>query len=150
MIQRIPISLLELNTVGHAICAVLVYILWWEKPFEVDYPTMIQGQVLWDIRSLIWMRYNRSSAAESFKRDLRNWLESDQWFQTLSEVESFNIASLGSILALLSPPNTESAIDDLTSSSLTCIVLCIDSSHGCKSNCQKKILNGHLGLDHRC
>lgn len=31
--QRIPISLLELNTFGHCICAVLIYLLWSEKPF---------------------------------------------------------------------------------------------------------------------
>ena len=65
---------------------------------------MTQGQILWDIRSLIWMESNRSSAAESFNRDLRDYLKRDQWFQTLSEVESFNFASLGSILAPLSPP----------------------------------------------
>lgn len=30
--QHIPISLLELNTFGHAVCALLIYLLWWEKP----------------------------------------------------------------------------------------------------------------------
>ena len=67
---------------------------------------MIQGQILRDIRSLTWMQNNQSSAAESFRGQLRDWLKSDQWFQTLSEVESFNFASLGSILAPLSPPKT--------------------------------------------
>ncbi|KAI4220082.1 MAG: hypothetical protein LQ349_008175, partial [Xanthoria aureola] len=38
--QRIPISLLELNTFGHAVCALFIYLLWWEKPFEVDIPTI--------------------------------------------------------------------------------------------------------------
>ena len=84
--QHIPISLLELNTFGHAICALLVYLLWWEKPFEVDYPTMVDSQLLWDLRALDWMQKNRSSAVETFDRDLRTCLEGDQWFQTLSEV----------------------------------------------------------------
>ncbi|KAL9062710.1 MAG: hypothetical protein Q9161_009754 [Pseudevernia consocians] len=53
--QRIPISLLELNTFGHAVCALLIYLLWWEKPFEVDYPTMTDGQILLDWRACFHM-----------------------------------------------------------------------------------------------
>ena len=39
--QRMPISLLELNTFAHAICALLVYVLWWHKPLDVHEPTVI-------------------------------------------------------------------------------------------------------------
>ena len=46
-----PLSLLELNTFGHAVCALLIYLLWWEKPFEVEFPTMIEDQMFWDLRA---------------------------------------------------------------------------------------------------
>lgn len=36
-----PISLLELNTFAHAICALLVYVLWGNKPLDVYKPTVI-------------------------------------------------------------------------------------------------------------
>ena len=39
--QAMPISLLELNTFAHAICALLVYVLWWNKPLDVHEPTVI-------------------------------------------------------------------------------------------------------------
>ena len=39
--QGMPISLLELNTFAHAICALLVYIFWWNKPLDVHEPTVI-------------------------------------------------------------------------------------------------------------
>lgn len=39
--QGVPISLLELNTFRHAICALLVYILWWNKPLDIHEPTLI-------------------------------------------------------------------------------------------------------------
>ena len=39
--QGLPISLLELNTFAHAICALLVYVLWWNKPLDVHEPTVI-------------------------------------------------------------------------------------------------------------
>ncbi len=40
--QGLPISLLELNTIGHALCALLIYALWWDKPFDVEQPTVIK------------------------------------------------------------------------------------------------------------
>lgn len=39
--QGLPVSLLELNTFAHAICALLVYLLWWDKPLDVQEPTAI-------------------------------------------------------------------------------------------------------------
>jgi hypothetical protein len=41
--EKLPISLLELNTAIHAICALLIYILWWDKPLNVTRPTLITG-----------------------------------------------------------------------------------------------------------
>lgn len=35
MIEKLPISLLELNTLGHAICTLLIYCLWWKKPLDI-------------------------------------------------------------------------------------------------------------------
>ncbi len=93
VVQHIPISLLELNTCGHAFCALLIYILWWEKPFEVDYPSMIEGPILWDMRAFHWMQRNQSTAARSFVRDLSPCLEGDQWFQALSDVSSRHLSS---------------------------------------------------------
>ena len=41
--QGLEISLLELNTFAHAICALLMYLLWWHKPLDIEEPTLIQG-----------------------------------------------------------------------------------------------------------
>ncbi|KAJ9641389.1 hypothetical protein H2201_008735 [Coniosporium apollinis] len=43
-VQRLPISLLELNTLAHALCALLTYILWWRKPLDVEGPTLIADE----------------------------------------------------------------------------------------------------------
>jgi hypothetical protein len=42
--QGLPISLLELSTAAHSICALLIYILWWDKPTGVGRPTLISGE----------------------------------------------------------------------------------------------------------
>lgn len=39
--QDLKISLLELNTFAHAMCTLLVYILWWDKPLDIEEPTII-------------------------------------------------------------------------------------------------------------
>ncbi|KAE9392714.1 hypothetical protein BT96DRAFT_830269, partial [Gymnopus androsaceus JB14] len=39
--QRLPISLLELTTVAHALCMLVAYFLWWNKPLNVREPVII-------------------------------------------------------------------------------------------------------------
>ncbi|MBE3048490.1 hypothetical protein IMZ48_39510 [Candidatus Bathyarchaeota archaeon] len=42
--QRLPISLLELNTFGHALCTLLIYFMWWNKPLDIEEPEVIPVQ----------------------------------------------------------------------------------------------------------
>ena len=39
--QGLAISLLELNTFGHAVCTLIIYGLWWSKPLGIDEPDKI-------------------------------------------------------------------------------------------------------------
>jgi hypothetical protein len=39
--QGLSISLLELNTLVHCFCALLIYCLWWHKPLDIEHPTVI-------------------------------------------------------------------------------------------------------------
>ncbi|KHE85479.1 hypothetical protein GE21DRAFT_1348871 [Neurospora crassa] len=39
--QGLAISLLELNTFGHAICTLFIYALWWDKPLDVVEPETV-------------------------------------------------------------------------------------------------------------
>lgn len=41
--SQLSISLLELNTFAHAICTLLAYFLWWDKPLDVEEPILIEG-----------------------------------------------------------------------------------------------------------
>jgi hypothetical protein len=44
--QKLSISILELNTLAHAICALFVYLFWWEKPQDVQEPSIITGPLV--------------------------------------------------------------------------------------------------------
>lgn len=39
--QGLSISLLELNTFGHAICTLFIYALWWHKPLDITEPERV-------------------------------------------------------------------------------------------------------------
>ncbi|GJE96267.1 hypothetical protein PsYK624_124610 [Phanerochaete sordida] len=41
--QSLPLSLLEVFTLAHALCTVITCIIWWKKPFGVLEPTYITG-----------------------------------------------------------------------------------------------------------
>ncbi|KAL2072183.1 hypothetical protein VTL71DRAFT_11526 [Oculimacula yallundae] len=53
--QRLPISLLELNTLGHCVCALLVYCFWWSKPLDVEQPILIQEANHRETLAWMWM-----------------------------------------------------------------------------------------------
>ncbi|KAF2807659.1 uncharacterized protein BDZ99DRAFT_522281 [Mytilinidion resinicola] len=42
--QGLQISILELNVFAHAICTLLIYLLWWDKPLDFQEPTLIRGE----------------------------------------------------------------------------------------------------------
>ena len=39
----LPVTLLEINTIGHVFCALVMYALWWSKPLDVRDPTVLTG-----------------------------------------------------------------------------------------------------------
>ncbi|PMD12837.1 hypothetical protein NA56DRAFT_739178 [Hyaloscypha hepaticicola] len=41
--QGLAISLLELNTFAHATCTILIYLLWWNKPLDIQEPIVLTG-----------------------------------------------------------------------------------------------------------
>ncbi|KAI0707893.1 hypothetical protein C8Q76DRAFT_816447, partial [Earliella scabrosa] len=40
-VQHLPLSLLEVTTIAHALCALLTYVAWWKKPKDVGQPIVI-------------------------------------------------------------------------------------------------------------
>lgn len=39
--SNLPISLLELNTFVHALCCLAVYLIWWNKPLDIEEPSLV-------------------------------------------------------------------------------------------------------------
>ena len=60
--QKYPISLLELNVFAHAICTLLIYLLWWDKPLDVDEPTLIKGEKVYPICAMMILTNSKLGA----------------------------------------------------------------------------------------
>jgi hypothetical protein len=41
LISRLPVTLLEVNTIGHVMCALLMYGFWFPKPLDVHEPLLM-------------------------------------------------------------------------------------------------------------
>ncbi|MCJ1369318.1 hypothetical protein MMC20_000528 [Loxospora ochrophaea] len=42
--SHLPLTLLEINTLGHVFCAIMLYILWFNKPQDIDEPIVLTGE----------------------------------------------------------------------------------------------------------
>ncbi|KAI4136589.1 MAG: hypothetical protein LQ341_005540, partial [Variospora aurantia] len=74
--QSLPVGLLELNTVGHALCTLAIYIFWWEKPLDIEEPTVIRNERLDPLLAYMWMS-SRASARHYYDHDMPHGLQDE-------------------------------------------------------------------------
>ena len=53
--QFLPISLLELNTFAHSICTLFVIYFWWEKPQDIEQPTLLPLNHIQPLCAFLWI-----------------------------------------------------------------------------------------------
>ena len=53
--SHLPVTLLEVNTLGHAICALASYMSWWYKPLDVRDPYVLSGDWTPSLCAYMWM-----------------------------------------------------------------------------------------------
>ncbi|EPE26362.1 hypothetical protein GLAREA_02274 [Glarea lozoyensis ATCC 20868] len=56
LIAGLPITLLEINTVGHCLCVLAIYLIWWNKPLHVLEPITLTGEFMRGFTSYAFMR----------------------------------------------------------------------------------------------
>ncbi|KAH7384001.1 hypothetical protein BKA66DRAFT_90039 [Pyrenochaeta sp. MPI-SDFR-AT-0127] len=66
--QKLPMSLLELNTFAHAMCTIIVYFIWWKKPLDVERPLLIRSDRIRPLLAYMWMA-SKTSARPKIKRN---------------------------------------------------------------------------------
>ncbi|KAL2071132.1 hypothetical protein VTL71DRAFT_12367 [Oculimacula yallundae] len=68
--QHLPVSMLEVNSLAHALCTLAAYMLWWHKPLNVSQPVVISDEELDPLLAYMWMSSSTSAAiAKSVEDD---------------------------------------------------------------------------------
>jgi hypothetical protein len=72
----LPVTLLEVNTLGHVLCALVIYLLWWHKPRLVHEPTKLEGDWVNPICAYMYMSSQVSGRRSSHAGILRRtWID---------------------------------------------------------------------------
>ncbi|MDI1486220.1 MAG: hypothetical protein OHK93_005446 [Ramalina farinacea] len=77
--QGLPIALLELNAAAHAICTLVIYAMWWDKPLDVEEPTLLgesKVEANDELMAFMWMA-SRCSTCGLRSWDLRHRLRDE-------------------------------------------------------------------------
>jgi hypothetical protein len=61
---HLPLTLLELNTLAHVVCALIMYALWWDKPLNIRDPLILSGDWVRPTTAAMWM-FSRISTQRS-------------------------------------------------------------------------------------
>ncbi|CZT07733.1 uncharacterized protein RCO7_11224 [Rhynchosporium graminicola] len=73
---RLPVTLLEVNILGHVLCALVIYVLWWHKPRLVYEPTKLEGNWVTPICAYMYLSSQVSGWKSSHAGILRRtWID---------------------------------------------------------------------------
>jgi len=81
--DRLPLTFLEINTLGHVVCVLFIFGFWWHKALEILYPTLLTGDTTHDLCAFMW-----SSSIPS-SQDSKQMIQS----QSLDSMDSRRIIS---------------------------------------------------------
>jgi hypothetical protein len=70
-----PVTLLEVNTLGHIFCAFVVYVSWWKKPKEFHTPVVLGGDWIAPLASYMFMASRISGPKLSGLITLSRWIK---------------------------------------------------------------------------
>ena len=73
LVLKLPLTLLEVNTLAHFFCAFIVYILWWNKPRWILEPTKLEGDWTRPLSAFKYMTSMMSSHADHKTGILRDF-----------------------------------------------------------------------------
>lgn len=79
-----PISLLEMTAFLHALCCLVVYVVWWHKPLNIEEPEVIKTDTE-NVRKICAWMIMRSSIGYERRLDSRSYDDRRNWFSAAKE-----------------------------------------------------------------
>lgn len=99
---HLPISILEHNTFGHAVCSVLIYCLWWKKPLNIGKPTLLSNSQVEEIL--------RQAQSELQTKKRTNGVDTENGGAFGQAVDKFCFPQAGQFFAWLTNPDPTGAL----------------------------------------
>ena len=53
LVERLPLSLIEVSTAAHGFCALLTYFVWWSKPLNIAVSTPMRGREAREVHAML-------------------------------------------------------------------------------------------------
>ncbi|KAG0647919.1 hypothetical protein D0Z07_5648 [Hyphodiscus hymeniophilus] len=76
VVAGLPVTLLEVNILGHVLCALVIYVLWWHKPRSVLEPTRLEGDWVKPLFAYMYM-----SSQISGKKNIHPGILRRTWYE---------------------------------------------------------------------
>ncbi|KAK4185655.1 hypothetical protein QBC35DRAFT_414418 [Podospora australis] len=70
LVQKLPLSQLEIMTVVHIFCTVMIWVFWRHKPFAPDRPTLITDPRIYPLGAFAWMASKTSALLKPSVKDI--------------------------------------------------------------------------------
>ncbi len=87
------VTLLEINTLAHVLCALIMYVLWWHKPRLIQEPTIIEGDWVAPLAAYMYMSSRLSGGGGKSKQSLMDpELSSMLFYQKLFDTASHGVS----------------------------------------------------------
>ncbi|KAI4162934.1 MAG: hypothetical protein LQ342_003445 [Letrouitia transgressa] len=76
LVARLPVTLLEVNTLAHVLCALIIYLLWWDKPKLINEATRLRGDWVPPVCAYMYMS-SQISGWKSLKPGMlkKTWID---------------------------------------------------------------------------
>ena len=91
---HLPLTFLELNTLAHVICALLMYLLWMDKPYDVRDPVVLKGE--W-VRPMCATLYMFSQISTAKKKEGRNTFREHAEIERLLQIDTEDLSRLEAV-----------------------------------------------------
>lgn len=112
--KSLQISLLEINTLGHVLCALIIYVLWWHKPRMVMEPTALQGDWAISICAYMYMS-SRISGQMTEQTSIKSEISSLAYFPEQCAVIPLLVSKIAATAAPFDQPTKSRSLHQLQS-----------------------------------
>ena len=100
---HLPLTLLEINTLAHVLCTLVMFCLWMKKPYDIHEPLLLSGDWVRPLSATMWMFSRISTQTKN---------EGDKTFHEWPEIERVIYVDKQNLAKLIAKNTHSSGMED--------------------------------------